>query len=261
MAKTIGMGLGKCRRWGDGMQRDSEDGGMKIKHWLALFGAILTMGAGMNANAGLFGLGGTSWKEEVLLHDGTKIVVERSVERGGRHEIGQRPPYKEQSLSFTLLSSSERVIWTAAYSKEVGYSDLRPLLLDIVRGVPYLVTDPVGCLAYNKWKRPNPPYIFWRYEDTVWQQIELADVPAELKVPNLIISSPDSKVELAGKTFMTVTEIANLNSSLTQPEYRSILREPLKNAGGSCEELIRYKGYWIMPNDPVARGMVDRKTK
>ncbi len=154
---------------------------MRTKYLLAVLGTFLAMGASMNANARLFGLGGTSWKEEVLLHDGTKIIVERTVERGGRHEIGQRPPYKEQSLSFTLPSSNERVIWTAAYSKEVGYSDLRPLLLDIVRGVPYLVTDPVGCLAYNKWMRPNPPYIFWRYEKAAWQKIELTDVPMELR--------------------------------------------------------------------------------
>lgn len=219
---------------------------MKTKRWLAMFVTLMTTGASMNAMAGLFGLGGTSWKEEVLLHDGTKIVVERTVERGGRHEIGQRPPYKEQSLSFTQSSSGKHVIWTAAYSKEVGYSDLRPLLVDIVRGVPYLVTDPVGCLAYNKWMRPNPPYIFWRYENAAWQQIELTDVPAELKIPNLIISSPDTKVELAGKTFMTAADITKLNGSLTQPQYKTILRESLKNAGGSCGEMVYDgKGGWV----------------
>lgn len=48
-------------------------------------GLILMMGLSMSAEAGLFGFGGTSWKEEVLLHDGSKIIVERSVELGGRH--------------------------------------------------------------------------------------------------------------------------------------------------------------------------------
>lgn len=209
--------------------------------------AILTTaaigGINMNANAGLFGLGGTSWKEEVLLHDGTKIVVERAMDRGGRHEIGQKPPIKEQSLSFTLPSSNERIVWTAVYSKEVGYADLRPLLLDIIRGMPYLVTDPVGCLAYNKWQRPNPPYIFWRYEDKAWRQIELANVPVELKVPNLIISSPDTNVELVGKTFMTAADIAKLNGELPQPHYRVIVREAIRP---SCETLIPYgNGGWL----------------
>ena len=52
---------------------------------------ILTLGISMNSEAGLFGFGGASWQEEVLLHDGRKLVVDRSVERGGRHEIGQLP--------------------------------------------------------------------------------------------------------------------------------------------------------------------------
>ena len=37
----------------------------------------LTMGMSMNADAGLFGFGGDSWKEEVLLHDGQKIILQR----------------------------------------------------------------------------------------------------------------------------------------------------------------------------------------
>lgn len=45
-------------------------------------GLILMAGLTMNADPKVFGLGGTSWKEEVLLHDGSKIIVERSVERG-----------------------------------------------------------------------------------------------------------------------------------------------------------------------------------
>lgn len=35
-------------------------------------GLLLMMGVGMNTNAGLFGFGGTNWKEDVLLHDGQK---------------------------------------------------------------------------------------------------------------------------------------------------------------------------------------------
>ena len=72
---------------------------------------ILILGVSMSAGAGLFGLGGTSWKEEVLLHDGSKIIVERTVERGGRHEVGQKPPYKEQSLNFTMPDTNQKVIW------------------------------------------------------------------------------------------------------------------------------------------------------
>jgi hypothetical protein len=43
----------------------------------------------VNASAGFLGFGGESWQEEVLLHDGQKLIVERAQTRGGNHEIGQ----------------------------------------------------------------------------------------------------------------------------------------------------------------------------
>ena len=49
---------------------------MDNRHWLLKTAGticlILTLGASMNAEAGLFGIGDNtmSWKEEVLLHDG-----------------------------------------------------------------------------------------------------------------------------------------------------------------------------------------------
>ena len=67
---------------------------------------VSTLGVSMNADAGLFGFGDPSWKEEVLLHDGSKIVVERSQSYGGRHEIGQSSPVKEQTITFTVPNTS-----------------------------------------------------------------------------------------------------------------------------------------------------------
>ncbi|MBK7502911.1 MAG: hypothetical protein IPI14_09975 [Polaromonas sp.] len=65
----------------------------------------------MNAYAGMFGFGGDSWKEEVMLHDGRKIIVERTVQRGGRREVGQQPPIKEQRLTFTMPGTKQQVVW------------------------------------------------------------------------------------------------------------------------------------------------------
>jgi len=222
-------------------------------------GLFLMMGVSMNADAGLFG--GTSWKEEVLLHDGGKIIVERTVERGGRHEIGQQPPIKEESLTFILPATNERITWKSLFSEDVGLADFQPLLLDIFQGSAYVVTSPVGCLSYNKWGRPNPPYVIFKYQGKAWQRITMQELPTEFKTPNLIFSSPDNEVEKIGKSFVTAQMVQQANSDLTQPEYRTILREPYPGAVGGCEELIKYKGYWIMPNDPAARSMVDRKTK
>lgn len=224
-----------------------------------IIGLIFTLGVSMSACASLnFG---KSWKEEALLHDGSKIIVERSVERGGRHEIGQQPPIKEEKLTFTLPATNERITWKNAYSEDVGLADFMPLLIDTFQGAVYVVSAPVGCLSYNKWGRPNPPYVIFKYLGKVWQQIKLQELPVEIKTPNLIISSPDNNVEKLGTSFVKAEVIQQINSSLRQPEYQTILREALPNVGKECIELVLYKGAWIMPNDPVMHRMLDRKAK
>ena len=50
--------------------------------------------------------GGDSWQEEVLLHDGRKLLITRSQTYGGRHEIGQPSPIKEHTITFTLPGSA-----------------------------------------------------------------------------------------------------------------------------------------------------------
>jgi hypothetical protein len=189
-------------------------------------GLILMMGVSMSADAGLFS--GTSWKEEVLLHDGSKIIVKRTVERGGRHEIGQQPPIKEQSLTFALPATNERITWKSEFSADIGLADFQPLLLDIFQGSAYVVTHPVGCLSYNKWGRPNPPYVIFKYQNKTWQRITIQELPTEFKTPNLIFSSPDNEVEKLGKSFVTVAMVQHANSDLTQPEFKTILREGVK---------------------------------
>lgn len=228
-------------------------------------GLIFTLGVSMNADAGLFGFGGTSWKEEVQLHDGSKIIVERSVERGGRHEIGQKPSYKEQSLSFTLPATGQRVTWEDNYSKDVGSANFLPMLIDIFKDTIYLVASPMGCLSYNKWGRPNPPYVVFKYQNKEWKRISLQELPAEIKTLNLIFSSPDIEVEKSGKHFMSAEMIKAITSGYKQPEYQTILREPVKaGAVGSsvnCEELVFYKGAWVGPGDSIGKRMMDSKAK
>lgn len=199
--------------------------------WIAKPGLLLMMGAmiaaSMSAWAGLLGFGGTSWKEEVLLHDGGRIIVERSVERGGRHEVGQKPPIKEQSLHFTLPKADERITWKSEFSEDVGLADFMPLLVDVFQGEAYVVSAPVGCLSYNKWGRPNPPYVVFKYQDKAWKRIPLQELPAEIKAPNLIFSSPDVAVEKTGKRFISAEMIKAITADYRQPEFKTILREAL----------------------------------
>lgn len=221
---------------------------MNSRHWLwktaSTIGLILTLGIGMNAEAGLFGFGGTNWKEEALLHDGSKLVVERTITRGGRHEIGQRPAYTEQSLNFTMPTTGEHVVWVDHFSEDLGNSSFLPMLIDVHQGIGYLVARPMGCLSYNKWGRPNPPYVVFKYQDKVWTRIPVSDLPAEISKPNIISSQPDTEVERIGKRLVPAETIQKIISSYRQPEFRSILREAFATAAGGCTEMIQTNDGW-----------------
>lgn len=193
------------------------------------------------------GLGGTSWKEEVLLHDGSKIVVERWVKRGGRHEIGQQPGYQEQRLQFINPSTNKKVVWEDRKDEYIGGSTFLPMLVDIADGTPYLVAKTMGCLAYSKWGRPNPPYVVFRYDGDQWNRIPLAQLPSLIVTPNVIHSSPDTVVEKLGKSFVTAEEIKRDVSEFRQPEYRSIVREPLPSSRLCPPELTGFKAPYPMP--------------
>lgn len=201
---------------------------------------VLTLGVSVSAYA----LGGANWKEEVLLHDGSKIIVERSVERGGRHEIGQKPPYKEQRLVFTMPGTNQQVTWEDKFSEDLGSANFLPMLLDIRNDVAYLVASPMGCLSYNKWGRPNPPYVIFGYQGKEWMRIPLQELPAEIKTPNLIFSSPDIAVEKSGKRFISAEMIKQFIDGYKQPEYKTILREAYPDAAGGCSEMIRTNDGW-----------------
>jgi len=199
--------------------------------WLKLtttMGLLLMPWVSMSANAGLFGLGGDSWKEEVLLHDGSMIIVERTVERGGRHEIGQIPPIKEQRLSFTMPGTNQDITWEDRYSEDIGTASFLPMLVDVLKGTAYLVATPMGCMSYGKWGRPNPPYVIFRYEGEIWKRIALQELPAEIKSPNLVISSPDDVAKTAEYGVLTAERVKKANEGFSQAEYRSILREAMQ---------------------------------
>jgi len=183
-----------------------------------LFGASMSM----YATASTF-----AWKEEVLLHDGSTIIVERTVKRGGRHEIGQEPPIKEQSLTFTLRNTREKITWEDGYTEDVGSANFLPMLLEVGEDRAYLVVHPMGSLSYMKWGSPNPPYVIFKYQDSRWSRIALPELPAEFTRPNLIFSSPDDEAKKSRQRIVSVEVIKRLYNGYRQPEYKTIVRTPL----------------------------------
>jgi hypothetical protein len=209
---------------------------------------LLGLGVTICACSSFPAIGAATWKEEALQHDGSKIVVTRSVGYGGRHEIGQSRPYKEQTLQFDMPGTRLSIGWEDHFSQELGASNFLPMVLDVYNGTPYLVVWPMGCLSYNKWGRSNPPYIVFKHDRKTWHRISLAELPNEIKTVNLIFSMPDVEVEKSGARVMTVSLIQQIISSYEQPEYRNILRDALKGATGvtDCrEEYPDGHGGWL----------------
>ncbi|TKB23234.1 hypothetical protein FCL47_23460 [Desulfopila sp. IMCC35006] len=223
----------------------------------------------MNVTQTLLGWWPASWKEEVLLHDGGKIIVKRSQTRGGRHEIGQDVPVNKHTLSVVLPESGKKITWQTTIGPDLEDTELQPLALDIISGIPYLVTTPMGCIAYNKWKRPNPPYVFLKYSDNDWQQIPVDELPLQITKANMVISGFQLRRErLLSHRFGVVPaeEITRINEESKHKEVQYLkvfVREPLDASfiENLCEKRVLYKGSWILPNDIIGQKFIDKQKK
>ena len=196
--------------------------------------SILILGVSMNACSMLGST--TTWKEEVLLHDGTRMIVTRSQTRSGAGEIGQGPPITEHSVTFTPMGSNQSITWKSESTK-VSHAAFDLLALDVVKGTPYIATSLNGCSLYELWGRPNPPYVFFKYLGQQWRQIPLQEFPAEIKQPNVLISIYGmEEIRVAEKEagFVPTVAIKRMNGGLRQQEYKSIHREPIVRTGKSA---------------------------
>lgn len=209
---------------------------------LAKLGLVLMLGSAISACSSTM-----SWKEEVKLHDGQIIVAERFYNLGGYPAIES---HNRSSIDETVtfnLPNSKSIIWKTDFrDSEPEPNSLNLIRFDVVKGVPYIATYPAGCIAYNKWGRPNPPQILFKYENEQWKRINIADLPAELinANANVIVGKPDSRIV---KPFYTVEGVEATNHYIRQPEYRTILREAVpKNQ--LCPEWVYFEGSWVTPS-------------
>lgn len=214
---------------------------MKLNNlWIIKLGLLLAIGSSITACAGesKYGDTNTSWKEEVMLHDDQTMIVKRIIRRGGNREPGQAPGSIYESLAFNLPNSNQVILWEDKKTEDIHSSNFHLLLLDIVNNTPYLVTKALGCLSYNKWGRPNPPYIIFKYESSAWKRITVQELPAQLTTPNLLVNSPDTVAAKAANNLINASTIKSLNSELILKQDKTILREPMANAKGRCGEMV-----------------------
>lgn len=202
---------------------------------------------------------GASWKEEVLLHDGTTLIVTRSQSYGGYPVIESRSrSLREEEWEFIIPGTKQEVIWKNDAHRPPEGTSLTLILLDFLNGVPHIATYPAGCISYNHWGRPNPPYVFFKYNGTEWQRIPLEEFPTEFNVPNVIIGRPDHTHRSGIQSVATVKE----ENSHLEPHLHVLAREPIKVPKTTeCEKLIYYKGAWVDPGDSIGRRMMDRISK
>lgn len=219
-----------------------------------LFVAILILGTSMNA-FGFLGLGNSaSWKEEVLLHDGQKIIVERSQTFGGYPTIeSQEREVLAEKWVFPVPGMEKKVVWKVDFRRPPTGTQLMLITLGFLKGTPYIATTPAGCIAYNHWKRPNPPYVFFRYDGKEWRQISLAEFPMEFQDANVVVGGRSEPEKQAGST-LSIAKIKEDNSNL-EPHLRQIIREALANSQLCPPELTGFKApFPIPPKDGTGSG-------
>lgn len=199
-----------------------------MKKWMAM--ALGVLATSMSACATGSSI---SWKEEVLLHDGRKIVVERKDIHDSSlpHEIGQGAPLAEHITTFGMPDTKQNVTWRSNNRSRSEPDNLDLMVLDFMNGVPYAAAGITRCIAYNRWGRPNPPYVFFKYDGKVWQRIPLKEFPAEFKEPNVMVGGYDEHsftTEERDASVLTASTVRKVNKAAGRSaESYAIIREPM----------------------------------
>lgn len=208
-------------------------------------------------------IGGTTrWKEEVILPVGGKLIIERSqtTDAFGQREIGQSAPRTEETLNFVLPGTHQAITWKSDFGGALQ-DNLTLRYIGVHGGVPYIVTYPVRCHAYNKWGRPNPPYVFFKFDGKAWLRISNDEFPREVTQANVILDGYKENegqltVEERKASFLAATTIQRVNTGIggdaVQYLHR-LIREPVTSGPAmgtvSCPEMVFYKGGWVGPGE------------
>jgi hypothetical protein len=210
---------------------------------IAKLGLLMMMGVSMSACS-------KSWKEEVLLHDGSKIVIERVFNLALPIPENRERKELDETVTFALPVTNKKVVWKTDFNDiaDDPYGLLGIQLLDIVNGTPYIAARPAGCMGFNKWARPNPPYVFFKYENDTWKRIALEEFPAELNRSNVILSSPATVLL---KSFYTVVQVDAVNNDgIRAAGSKTIIRKPFPIEENRCPDLERIDGGWQTRGGP-----------
>jgi len=127
------------------------------------------------------------------------------------------------------ISADQFILDSSEYSPELGRCNFIVVALHILNDTPYLIAKPRLDRSYNKWGRPNPPYVIFKFEGNVWKRITISELPMQFKNINLVITPDADEEKLVRQRVVSSEMVIKLNSSLKSAEYKTILRAPLEN--------------------------------
>lgn len=210
-----------------------------VDKWRSRF-LVMAALAAVTSSAGCAGTGPT-WKEEVLMYDGTRVVVERQQILGNLldqelSQAGHGRPVKGNVLRVPLRGNQ----WTAKW-EAVG---LNPLALGRQDGTFYLAAKPRLCGDYDNWGRPVPPYLFFRYDRTEWKRISMSEFPLEISKTNLSQGGGGASEEAIARGHINAEEVFLINGPLA--DYaKNIYRSGVRGVESCLEDFKffdRHKG-------------------
>lgn len=179
------------------------------------------------------------WREEAKLPDGGTALVNRYLVYGNVldqefSESSQGRPVKGSGLRVELPSGGWSSWW-----EELG---LYPLAVGRGDEGFYLATMPSLCGDYDKWGRPVPPYVFFRYEGREWKRVTLEFVPENMVNTNLAYVGRSSLPYVLTKDVVRPSDLGRLNKGLSD-EVLHIYRSGVKGFEGCRRRLEAVEKY------------------
>ncbi len=188
----------------------------------------------------LFGLpqagcaSGPAWNEEVVMFDGSRAVVARTVILGNvldqeLSDVRHGPPVKGNTIRVPISAGALSSIWEG-----VGLS---PQAVGRVGGKWFLSATLRSCADYDKWGRPIPPYVFFMYSDELWQRIGVEDFPPEIARRNLTYPGSYDHRQAAATGFISHEQARLLNPRLSD-DINRILRNGTVEEWEDCRRRL-----------------------
>lgn len=158
-----------------------ESGAVRAKPWSEWIAKIILAGFAVAIASTLgFFRNTLDWKEEIVLHDGRIVVVEREDRLGGWAEPGQKASQRERRISFSDPDDPKKR-YTHVITGSSNY-----LLIGFNQATPWVIVS-VGPFS-NDTKCPIGTYETFRWLNGTWHSVSYATLPPVFKKPNMAVS-------------------------------------------------------------------------